>query len=206
MERDHLVRLLDEEGEAFIACRQALISGARFWVSELSERASTLVRIYAHRDRHTRETGIPTLGFPAAVDALRQHGEQPIKVGAVDTEDPPYHFQLFLAEQLTSVVACLGVDQDHALLSQAVVTYVWGDGRLPWPSRRPEAVRIEFPDQADDLIMQVEEIIRLTDDVRPAGDLAEIADLAEAAVREHVPQLSETAVRAVGALFAYSWR
>jgi hypothetical protein len=98
------------------------------------------------------------------------------------------------------------VGVEDALLSQAVVTYTWGDAGLPWPSRRPEAVRTEFPDQADDLIMQVEEIIRLTDDARPAGDLAEIADLVIAAVREHDPQLSEAAFRAIGALYSYSWR
>jgi hypothetical protein len=32
----------------------------------------------------------------------------------VDVDDPPYHFQLFLDEKLTSIVACLGVDQDPA--------------------------------------------------------------------------------------------
>jgi hypothetical protein len=29
----------------------------------------------------------------------------------VDVDDPPYHFQLFFDEDLTSIVACLGIDQ-----------------------------------------------------------------------------------------------
>jgi len=30
---------------------------------------------------------------------------------AKDTEDPPYHFQLFVNDDGTALVACLGVDQ-----------------------------------------------------------------------------------------------
>jgi hypothetical protein len=47
----------------------------RFWVSDLSQPASELMRTYARRERHTRQLGIPSLGFTAAVDALRRHGE-----------------------------------------------------------------------------------------------------------------------------------
>jgi hypothetical protein len=111
VERDHLVRLLDGEDEAFTACRRSLMSGARYWVGELSQPDPELVHTYARRDRYLRQRGIPTLGFSAAVGALRRHGEQSIKLGAVIVDDPPYHFQLFLNEQLTSVVACLGIDQ-----------------------------------------------------------------------------------------------
>ena len=32
----------------------------------------------------------------------------------MDVDDPPYHFQLFLDKDLTSVIACLGVDLDPA--------------------------------------------------------------------------------------------
>ena len=37
----------------------------------------------------------------------------------MDVDDPPYHFQLFLNEELTSVIACLGVDQDPAYRHKA---------------------------------------------------------------------------------------
>lgn len=113
MERDQLVRLLDNRGEAFIACREALASGARFWVSGVDQPVSALVRTYARRDSRTRAAGVPTLGFSAAVDALRNWGEQMIRIGAVDAEDPPYHFQVFLDQALTAVMACLGVEQSR---------------------------------------------------------------------------------------------
>jgi hypothetical protein len=103
--------MLDRDGEAFAACRQAVLGGARFWVTEHTQTASPLVAIYARRDRQTRGRAIPTLGFARAVDDLRDRGDDLIRIGAVDTDDPPYHFQLFLNEDATLVVACLGVDQ-----------------------------------------------------------------------------------------------
>jgi hypothetical protein len=63
------------------------------------------------RERHTRQFGIPTAGFAAAVETLLAYGERPVRIGAVDIDDPPYHYQLFLSEDLTTVVAVLGVDQ-----------------------------------------------------------------------------------------------
>jgi hypothetical protein len=61
---------------------------------------------------------IPTLGFADAVSALAIQGDEPVRLGAVDTADPPYHFQLFLDEAGTVVIACLGVDQSHAARRQ----------------------------------------------------------------------------------------
>jgi hypothetical protein len=111
VDRDHLARILDCEGEAFAACRGAVLDGARFWVTDSTQPASELARTYARRERGTRERGIPTLGFAEAVTALRERGEGPVRLGAVDTDDPPYHFQLFIDGGGTAVVACLGVDQ-----------------------------------------------------------------------------------------------
>jgi hypothetical protein len=111
MDRDRLTQLLDRDGEAFVACRRAVLAGASFWVTDHTQTASIFAAIYARRDRHTRERGIETLGFTRAVDDLRACGEEPVCVGAVDLDDPPYHFQLFLNEDATAVVACLGVDQ-----------------------------------------------------------------------------------------------
>jgi len=111
MDRDHLARILDREGEVFAACRHAVLSGARFWVTGVTQPASTLVDIYARREEGVREREIPTLGFAEAVAALRDHAEGLVRLGAVDTEDRPYHFQLFVNRDGTALVACLGVDQ-----------------------------------------------------------------------------------------------
>ena len=114
MDRDLLVQLLGGENEAFTAARQFVLAGARLWISDQAQPASQLARTYQRRERHIEQVGIPTLGFSTAVRALRRYGEQPVRLGAVDADDPPYHFQLFLDKELTSVIACLGVDQDPA--------------------------------------------------------------------------------------------
>src|SRR5215469_2743647 len=114
MDRELLVRLLGDANEAFTACRQSVVAGAQFWVSDHAQPASGLARTYQRRATHAQQAGIPTLGFSTAVHALHMYGEQPVRLGAVDVDDPPYHFQLFLDEKLTSIVACLGVDQDPA--------------------------------------------------------------------------------------------
>ena len=114
MDRDLLIQLLGDEQEAYNACRRYVAAGARVWVSDDAQPASGLASTYQRRAGHISQTGIPTLGFSAAVHALCEYGEQPVRLGAVDVDDPPYHFQLFLDENLTSVVACLGVDQDPA--------------------------------------------------------------------------------------------
>ncbi|GAA1028881.1 hypothetical protein GCM10009557_15500 [Virgisporangium ochraceum] len=111
MDRDRLVGMLHRDGGAFEACRRMLVAGARYWVDEDTVPASALATIYARRDRLTRRKGIQSLGFTEAVETLRSRGDDPICIGAVDTDDPPYHFQLFLDEGATTVVACLGVDQ-----------------------------------------------------------------------------------------------
>jgi hypothetical protein len=82
VDRELLVRLLGDEDEAFAACRQSVVAGARFWVSDHAQPASGLVRTYQIRARHTQQVGIPTLGFSTAVHALHTYGEQPIRLGA----------------------------------------------------------------------------------------------------------------------------
>jgi len=111
MDRDRLVGLLDGEGEAFVACRSAVVAGASFWISPTAQPAAPLAGIYGVREAHTRRIGLETLGFAAAVEALRARGQDLVRLGAVDLDDPPYHFQVFLDEPLAAVVACLGVDQ-----------------------------------------------------------------------------------------------
>jgi hypothetical protein len=60
MDRDLLAGLLEREGEAFAACRHAVLSGARFWMDDLPYPASALVKTYARRDRSTQKRGIAT--------------------------------------------------------------------------------------------------------------------------------------------------
>jgi hypothetical protein len=115
VDRDLLVRLLSgDENDAFTACRLSVVAGARFWVSDHAQPASELARTYQRRAGHAQQAGIPTLGFSTAVQALQRYGEHRVRLGAVDVGDPPCHFQLFFDENLTSIVACLGVDQDPA--------------------------------------------------------------------------------------------
>ena len=111
MDRDTLARLLDSDAEAFVACRQGLLAGASYVVWEPSQPAANLARIYAMRLATTQKNGTETIGFADAVDELRAHGDTPVRIGAVDIDEPPYHFQLFLDEHATAIVACLGVDQ-----------------------------------------------------------------------------------------------
>ena len=111
MDRDDLARMLERDGAAFAACRRAVLAGAQFWVTDGTQPASTLVSLYARRDRRTRQRGIPTVGFADAVAELDARGDDLVRIGAVDEDEPPYHFQLFLDEHATTVVACLGVDQ-----------------------------------------------------------------------------------------------
>jgi hypothetical protein len=96
-------------GCIFLAARRPRQPSGRAWSADLCTRPH-----YRRRASYTEQVGIPTLGFSTAVQALHQYGDQPVRLGAVDVDDPPYHFQLFLDNELTSVIACLGVDQDPA--------------------------------------------------------------------------------------------
>ncbi len=111
MDRDRIAWRLDHHGEAYAACRRAVLGGAPFWVTEHIETATTLVAIYTRRDRHTRQRAIPTLAFAQAVNDLRARSDDLVRLSGVVLDGPPYHFQVFLNEDATAVVACLGVDQ-----------------------------------------------------------------------------------------------
>lgn len=68
MNRERLAAILARhEGEAFAACRRAVLAGARFWVARDPQPASTLLRTYARREKHTRQRGTETIGFVEAV-------------------------------------------------------------------------------------------------------------------------------------------
>ncbi|MEV4412929.1 hypothetical protein [Catellatospora sp. NPDC049609] len=112
MERDRLIQLLSEDAGAFSYCRQALQAGANFRVFDAHPpvAANHFANVYAGRERRMRAAGTPTLGFPDAVQRLRDLGDQPLQLGEVGVASPAYHFQLFLTGDLSAVVACLGVD------------------------------------------------------------------------------------------------
>ncbi|MEU8329368.1 hypothetical protein [Micromonospora sp. NPDC048839] len=113
MEREELISLLAGQGPVTEACRQALEQGASFNIWDGLVPASNLAPTYRVREAITRDRGITTLGFAAAVETLHALGEQPVRIGRVTQLDPPYHFQLFLAADAASVLACIGVDQQH---------------------------------------------------------------------------------------------
>ncbi|MEQ4305030.1 hypothetical protein ABNF97_27230 [Plantactinospora sp. B6F1] len=73
----------------------------------------------AFGDKITRDAGIPTLGFAEAVEHLRGAGDQALRLGGVRVDNPPYYFQLLLSADASSVVGCIGVDQQHQVRNRA---------------------------------------------------------------------------------------
>ncbi|MEV5211656.1 hypothetical protein AB0K35_29690 [Micromonospora sp. NPDC053740] len=77
--------------------------------------ASHMVSIYRRQERHIKARGVPSLGFAEAVQALTDAGNLLLRLGSVTAADPPYNFQIFLSADASTVVACLGVDQEHRM-------------------------------------------------------------------------------------------
>lgn len=94
-------------------------------------------------------------------------------------------------------------------LSQAVVAYIWGDHRQPWPSAHPDAVHACLGDQAIDLIPRVQTIL---DEIHNqpqrwfATDLAAMGQRVDRALRDSHPELTDAAVDSLTAHFTYMWR
>jgi hypothetical protein len=112
VDTDRIVEALDPLQPAHHACSEALRHGASFtlWRDGAASPAE-LLEICHRRHRGVLEQGIETLGFEQALEALKTTGYGSLRLGAVDVEEPPYHYALFLAPTHTEVVACLGVDQ-----------------------------------------------------------------------------------------------
>jgi hypothetical protein len=111
VERDELAHLLDMSSDASGACRHALLSGAGFIVWDGSVPASKILPAYERRAVRAIADGVATLGFAEAVADLRRMGTDPVRLGQVTVTDPPYVYMLFFNDETSTVVACLGIDQ-----------------------------------------------------------------------------------------------
>ena len=110
MDRQNLAALLEGPGYAEIACRQALLDGARFVVWDGSGRADLMVEAYERKQASALAAGTSTLGFAEALAALRSAGAQRLRLGNITLAVPPYRFTVFLAMDPEAVVACLGIE------------------------------------------------------------------------------------------------
>lgn len=111
VDRHRLIALLAGTSEANEVCRNALHQGATFTITAAALPASHFVPIYKQREQHCRREGIATLGFDQAVERLQAAQDRPLRLGWVHITEPPYYFQLFLADDLSSVLSCIGIDQ-----------------------------------------------------------------------------------------------
>ncbi|MGC4797223.1 hypothetical protein ACLQ3H_24355 [Micromonospora saelicesensis] len=111
MERHRLIALLTGKGSADAMCRNALDRGADFTITDGALPASHYARIYDRRERHCRQRGIATLSFRQGVERLHEATDQPVRLGWVKVTDPDHHFQLFFTDDLSAVVACIGIGQ-----------------------------------------------------------------------------------------------
>jgi hypothetical protein len=98
-------------------------------------------------------------------------------------------------------------DVHDETLSRAVVAYVWGIPPLPWPSGCLEAVRELLGEQAHEVVPRVKMLVDEAFDVRPEGwDLAAIGNHVEGVLRQAHPELTDEALKAIGALYTYAWK
>ncbi|WP_444951014.1 hypothetical protein [Micromonospora ureilytica] len=185
MNRAHLARLLERNSEAYAACRRAVLDGATIWISETGQPASTFARIYARRQRTTRQSGIPTLGFPAAVQELHDRREQLVRLAAVDVEDPPYHFQLFLNDDVSAVLACIGVDGRTGYRARPGNQVLLECQIISWESNDfPGWIRASITDAAGRTWSLVEKAPVLGIDLQPHAPLPKTIGIRSTVVRE----------------------
>lgn len=110
MERSHLVQLLSGADEVRILSRAALAAGVEYEVWPEGVATQRLVSIYERRERGTRRSGQPSLGFTEALDVLRSYGGTELAIGFIDDRRRGgYYFQIFLDSKCSSVVTCFGV-------------------------------------------------------------------------------------------------
>jgi hypothetical protein len=116
VERGHLAQLLAGADEVRLLSRAALDAGVDYKVWPESVATHRLVSIYERRERGTRRSGQPSLGFAEALDALRSYDGAELAVGFIDDRHRGgYYFQIFLDPEFSSVVACFGVKSTRDL-------------------------------------------------------------------------------------------
>jgi hypothetical protein len=112
MERTALVELLDPHWEADAACRQALLDGAPFNISEQKPvPVDDLVTTYRVREQTTSQAGISSLGFSDAVVRLQTCDLEKVLIGDVKDLDHRRLFVFFVAVDGSRIVSCLGLSQ-----------------------------------------------------------------------------------------------
>ncbi|WP_139238320.1 hypothetical protein [Streptomyces aidingensis] len=110
MERSRLAQLLAGADEVRVLSRTALVEGADYDIWPEAVETKRLISIYERRERGTRRSGQPSLGFGEALDALRAYSGAGLAMGFIDDRrGSGYYFQLFLDPETRSVVACIGV-------------------------------------------------------------------------------------------------
>ncbi|MBG6134502.1 hypothetical protein [Longispora fulva] len=92
------------------------------------------------------------------------------------------------------------------LLSRAVIVYVWGNPAWQVPSSHPEAVRDVFGEQADQLLVRIETLLREVGTIQFDDDLAIYSRRIQEALRLSHPELSREAGVALAGKLTYAWR
>jgi hypothetical protein len=92
------------------------------------------------------------------------------------------------------------------VLSAAVVAFIWGDRRLPFPSSHPDAVHRQFGDQAEALLRRIDELVTEIFRIPPVADLAACWQRIEDALQLNHPELNDEARKALAAKYTYNWK
>ncbi len=109
MTREDLAGMLGEQTSACGAARAALLGGGDFIVWDGTTPADRLAHVYRARLRRTVRRGQPTQSLAATVKTLEAAGQDPLRIGRIDTADGSWSFLLFLDAAATAVLACTGV-------------------------------------------------------------------------------------------------
>ncbi|MFE3555142.1 hypothetical protein ACFXKW_09800 [Streptomyces sp. NPDC059193] len=108
MERHELMRLLAGDDEASKAALAALVGGGEYVVwEEITLSSEVRARGYESRRRSYQRRGVETLGLERGVQLLREHA-QPVRTGKITAVDSSWIYQLFLTEDGSELVACIG--------------------------------------------------------------------------------------------------
>ncbi|KOG52701.1 hypothetical protein ADK75_16035 [Streptomyces virginiae] len=108
MERHELMRLLAGDDAASKAALASLADGADYVVWEdVGLSSEVYAQGHESRRRSYQRRGLETLGLERAVQLLREHA-QPVHTGRITAVDSSWIFQLFLTEDGSELVACIG--------------------------------------------------------------------------------------------------